>query len=387
MNSSRRIDNAVLLIRCLGRAFLHGRADKIPEDISRIIVMPDGKLGDVVCGTPVLAAIRKNFPKAHIIVGGNALLHKALLSDSTLVDEYLEFGSDAHTLKRIKECRADVALVTGLSYTSTAFLYLAGTPFIIAPTVTVGYSPLETRSYKVLKQLVKTFPYRMGAYAPRERLRVLEPLGIVCDDTTKHLGFSETADEKIGQFFIANGIPMYEGFVVGVSPSAGHKIKEWPEERFGEVIDHLIKIYHAKVVLIGGPSDVQKVEKVLAHTKNAEAVTKAQGFDLDELKALISHLDLFVSVDTGPMYIAEAFDVPTIDIIGPIDENEQPPRGPLHRNVVPPDRIRPELFVLNARSYNKEEALRQVRSTTVSLVEREIDLLITDLRKENETGS
>ena len=50
-------------------------------------------------------------------------------------------------------------------------------------------------------------------------------------------------------------------------------------------------------------------------------------FSLDELKALIQRLSLFISVDTGPIYIAEAFDVPTIDIIGPMDENEQPPRG------------------------------------------------------------
>ena len=34
---------------------------------------------------------------------------------------------------------------------------------------------------------------------------------------------------------------------------------------------------------------------------------------------------LFISVDTGPIYIAEAFNVPTVDIVGPVDENVQPP--------------------------------------------------------------
>ena len=111
-------------------------------------------------------------------------------------------------------------------------------------------------------------------------------------------------------------------------------------------------------------------------------ILETTDFDIDELKALIAKLHLLIAIDTGPIYIAEAFDIPTIDIIGPIDEKEQPPRGPLNRNVLPPERKRPELFVLNARSYNRKEAIRQVRSITVSLVINEIDLLISDIKKQ-----
>lgn len=380
MNFSKRINTAELLLRCVARALLHGRADRVPQNISTIIVMPDGKLGDVVCGTPVLAAIRSNFPKAKIIVGGNSTLHKALLADSALVDEYLESGNDVSALEKIRTCRADAALLTGPSFTAAALLYLSDIPFIVTPSVVGGSSPHETRPYNVLKRLVVTFPYRKGDYAPRERLRVLEPLGITCEDTTKHLGFSEGAGKKVQQFLADNGVDTIHDFIIGISPSAGHKIKEWPEERFAEVADYLIEKYHAKIILIGGQSDAQKIQKVLARATNAEAIINTQGaFDLDELKALVSRLSLFVSVDTGPIYIAEAFGVPTIDITGPIDENEQPPRGRLHRNVVPPNRKRPELSVLDARSYNREEALRQVLSITVSLVEIEIDLLMKDI--------
>ena len=104
--------------------------------------------------------------------------------------------------------------------------------------------------------------------------------------------------------------------------------------------------------------------------------------DIDTLKAVISKLNMFISVDTGPIYIAEAFNIPTIDITGPIDEREQPPRGEFHRNVIPPDRKKPELFVLNARSYNREEVLRQIESITPALVEREIDILITSIKRQ-----
>ena len=97
---------------------------------------------------------------------------------------------------------------------------------------------------------------------------------------------------------------------------------------------------------------------------------------IDELKAFITQARLFISVDTGPIYIAEAFGVATIDITGPIDENEQPPISSQNLVVIPRNRQKPELFVMNAKKYNKEEALRQVQSITVGDVTSAIDSLL-----------
>lgn len=380
MNIFDRINRLTLLARSLARGIFFGAANKAPSNVSRIIVVPTGKLGDVVCATPVLRAIRINLPAAHIIVAGTPKLHRPLLSHSGLVDEYLDL-EEAGAITRIKACHADAAIVTGPSYKSTALLYLAEIPLVVAAKVEGGFSPSETRPYKILQKFIRTFPYRMGEYAPRERLRALEPLGIISSDTTKHLGFSEASGKKANKFFADNSIDKEEDFVVGISPSAGHKIKEWPEERFAEVADYLMAKYQAKIIIIGGSGDKEKVKKTKGHLKSAKKVLEIIDWNIDELKSLISRLHLFISVDTGPIYIAEAFNVPTIDITGPIDENEQPPRGLIHRSVVPSRRAGPELFVLNARRYNMEEAKRQVESISVFLVEREIDLLINDLRR------
>jgi ADP-heptose:LPS heptosyltransferase len=98
-------------------------------------------------------------------------------------------------------------------------------------------------------------------------------------------------------------------------------------------------------------------------------------FSLEELKAAIQRLDLFTSADTGPLYIAEAFNVATVDIIGPIDEREQPPIGPRHKVVVAP-RQRPQLSVMNARIYDVREARRQVDTITIPMVEAAIEELL-----------
>ena len=384
MKSYSRVKRIILFGRCLIRAFFFSFADKMPLKISRIIVVPTGKLGDVVCATPVLKALRDKLPKAHIIVAGNTKLHKPLLADSGLVDEYLNLEEDG-SIGRIKNCNADVALVTGPSYLPTALLYLAGVPLVVSASVQGGFSPSETRLYKILKRFVKTFPYHIGKYAPRERLKSLEPIGIFSDSTKKHLGFSEEASKKVKQFFVDNGFDLEKDFIVGISPTAGNKIKEWPEERFAEVADYMATKYRAKIIMLGGQNDEEKVNRTVGHMGSGIKVVKITDFNIDMLKSLIAKLALFIAVDTGPIYIAEAFRVPTIDIVGPVDERVQPPHGIIHRNVIPPDRTRSELSILNARSYNVEEAKRQVLSTSVDVVLKEIDGLLRDvlaLRKE-----
>lgn len=378
MNISGRFNRLSLLARCLFRVIFSGKADKLPALVSRIIVVPTGKLGDVVCTTPVLRAIRDHLPQAQIIVAGNSKLHRPLLAESGLVDEYVDLGPKG-ALKKIRDCRADAAVVTGPSYEAAATLCAAGIPLVVAPVVVGGFSPSVTRPYQILQRFIKTFPYRIDEYAPRERLRVLEPLGVFADDTKKKLGISAVAAAKAKKFFSDHQINPDKDFVVGISPSVGNEIKEWPEDRFAQVADHLINRYQAKIIMIGGPRDHARVKRTIDQSLFPEMLIENTDFDVAELKALIAGLHLFLAVDTGPIYIAEAFEVPTVDIVGPVDEKVQPPRGFIHRNVVPPNRPQSELTVLNARSYDREEALRQVLSITAAAVITTLDRLISDL--------
>lgn len=364
-----------LLLRCLAGALWRGRAVAKPLEITAVVVVLTGKLGDIVCCTPVLRALRTALPKTRIIAVGGSVL-KPLLADSALADECLDIGAE-DIESRIKACRADAGIVTGPSFVSTALLYLAGIPLVVAARVEGGSSPSETRLYRILRWLIATFPYRMGAYAPRERLRALEPLGIVSDDTRKQLGFSLTGEARVANFFSAHGIDQGRDFVVGISPTAGNKIKEWPVERFAAVADYLVERHGAKVIITGGKQDAPKVREMLAHMRTP-ALDASGAFDIDALKAFIARLSLFISVDTGPIYIAEAFDVPTVDITGPIDENEQPPVGSRHRVVTPPERKRPEMFVLNACPHDAREARRQAESISVEVVVETIDALLRD---------
>ncbi|MDO8729517.1 MAG: hypothetical protein Q7K26_06610, partial [bacterium] len=180
----KRMSRFTLLAISITFYLFRGRADKIPKKLSTIIVVLTGKLGDIVCGTPVLNAIRTHNSNIRIIVAGQTKLQRAVLENSGLVDEYIDLEGTG-MIARIKKYHAEAGLVTGPSYESTALLYIAGIPLVVAPRVVGGFSPSETRPYKILQRFVKTYIYRIGEYAPRERLKALEPLGIISTDTTK----------------------------------------------------------------------------------------------------------------------------------------------------------------------------------------------------------
>ena len=375
---SNTLSNISLLSRCFGRFVVHGRADK-KRPIKKAAIIQLAQLGDMVCTTPMFRAVKKAYPQAELIVIG-APKNKGMVDHNSDVDRYIPFEKNSpQFIEKLQKENIDFGCLAVPDFSALATLYLAGVPLITTPELKNGRSPNESRAYNILKYTTVRVPYYFGRYFPGQYLKLLEPAGIRSDDTHKHLGFSHEADKKVGEYLAQHGITSND-FLVGVSPSAGNKIKLWPADRFGDVIRHLTKDSKVKVLLVAGKDDAEEAQQVaVAVGENPQFINTTQEFNLDELKAFMSKLNLFISVDTGPIYIAEAFDVPTIDIIGPMDENEQPPIGPKHRLVFLKDRRAPELHITNAKSYNVEEARRQAESITSAMVIEALDDLLTHI--------
>lgn len=372
-----KLNRIVLLIKCLFASLIIGKANKKSnQHPSVVIVILTGKLGDVVCCTPVLRMIRTYLPNTRIIAQKTT---RPILSDSGLVDEYIDFEEKMGAVERIKKYKADAAFVTGPSFIPTALLYLSGIPLVVAPKVEGGFCPFETKPYKILQQLIAVFPYRMGEYAPRERLRALEAIGIVSSDTKKHLGYSKKAEEKVMKFLENSNVNIKHDFIVGISPSAGNKIKNWGGKKFAQLADYIYQKHSAKIIIIGSEIDKYEVKEMI-NTLNPDTkvINAFNMFDIDELKAIISKMNILIAVDTGSIYIAEAFNVATIDIVGPVDDREQPPVGEKHKIVKIENRI-PEVHILNARLYNKIEARRQIDEISVDMVIEKFNELLRNM--------
>lgn len=367
-----RFTNLVLLANCAARFILHGSSKRIVKNPKSVVIVQFGKLGDMVCTTPMFRAIKRADPSTRVIVVGDKVGGQVLAGNAD-VDRYITCGKDIrHACRELKAEAPDAGITTGPSSRALSLLYLAGIKMLIAPCVEGGVSS-EGRLYRLLRTLALVVPHRMNHYAPREYLRLLEPLGIMSDDTAKHVATAPAAKEKVEEFWHKHKLAGKR--VVGISPSAGNKIKQWPPERFAAVADYMHEAYGATVLMVAGPGDEREVAAMRAALK-AQVIDAAGVFSIEELKAAIAKLALFISVDTGPIYIAEALDIPTVDIVGPVDEREQPPVGLHHVVVVPPGRTKPELYVMNPYQYNYAEAVRQVESISVAQVTAAVDELL-----------
>ena len=372
--------NSVLAGLCVMYAWIRGKADRPMDRPRRVLVVQGAKIGDMVCTTPVFRAIKQAYPECTVWVLGDAV-NRELLNYNSDVDGYIEYERGiARMIRILRKQKIDFACMTGPSPEVLAMLYLAGIPLIAAPVIQNGFSPQETKAYRMIVRLVKSVPHRMGQYAGREYLRLLESVGIYTDDTTKHLGFSDQATAGIEKFLAAHHVDSRTDLVVGLFPSTGYKIKQWPLERFARVADYLYERHGARIIVPGTKSDAGEISAMLAYMKASTPVINAVGmFGLDELKALIARMHMFVSVDTGPIYIAEALGVATVDIVGPMDEREQPSTGQRHA-IVSVEREHAELHVMNTAVFDYKEAIRQRDGTTVDMVTQAIDRVILEIR-------
>lgn len=344
--------------------------------MKRVLVIQGGKLGDMVCTTPVFRAIKKTRPESFLIVAGNKI-NQEVLAGNPYIDKYVYL--DAVDKRLIHHLNIDTVLLLTPNPSILWRLLNARVSKIIVPKVVGGFSPYSTKKYQFLSYFATRVPHDIHKYAPQEYLSMLKPLGIYSTDTTKELFVTEEAVD------IANGILSKAGdkIKVAIAPGAGNKVKEWPPEKFNEVARYF-STKGAAIILIGGLSD-KHLGEIVKH--NVDCVVDTIGeLSIEVLKAVVRQVDVFVSADTGPIYIAEAFGIPTVDIVGPVDPRVQPPKGTGHAIVMPPNNNLPQLFIMNSRVYDLQIAEEMARSTTVESVIQAAEEVLSSKRSKTLKG-
>ena len=107
-------------------------------------------------------------------------------------------------------------------------------------------------------------------------------------------------------------------------PGARWDTKMWPPEHFAKLADMILRD-GKQVVLAGGPEDAPLGAKI---TGLAPGVTDLTGkTSLREMGALIQHCTVYISGDTGPLFIAAAMKRPLVAMYGPTRPYRTGPYG------------------------------------------------------------
>ena len=102
---------------------------------------------------------------------------------------------------------------------------------------------------------------------------------------------------------------------IGVAPFAQHEGKVYPQELMREVIDALAGKQVYKIFLFGGGQ--KEIEPLTAFSnRHHDVVVVAGKLDMEQELALISHLDVMLSMDSGNGHIAAMQGVKVITLWG-----------------------------------------------------------------------
>ncbi len=351
------VRNRAIVCLCLLRFLFRGKSNVNVGTLKVILIVQLAKLGDMVCTTPMFRAVKNKLPESKIFVLGNAA-NQQLLEGNQDVDRYFVFeGKIIKTIKELRKLDIDFACVTGPDFLGLASCYLSGIKRVVAPVVTGGPCIFETKGYRLIRNFCIKKQIQAQTFIPREYLKLLEPIDIFSENTKKHLFFSKEAKAQ-AEYFLKNHGGLEGNLIVGIAPSAGNKLKIWGGQKFAQLIQMILSDYRAKIFILGAGDDKKFIDEIAVYLKDkTNVINTCDFFMLDQLKAFISKLDIFVGPDNGLIYVAESFNIPVIDIIGPADEREQRPVGEKSRIVFSAVSCRPCCSVLKGvrRCNNKIE--------------------------------
>ena len=335
-----------IIITWLLYPFLSFKAKKVTQDLGstkRILVVPQiTRIGDIVCSTPVFYNLKKFYPDCYLVV----LVSKkavGIIKNNKRIDEIiiLEEYSKWELIKKIREVKINWAINLSATSTNTCLFVWS---YIANRIKTVVETPPPTEvmtDWLANKKLL----YKNHTYLPHHHLRLLNFVDINTPEDKKEVWLSPDAEEKARNLREAIN-PTHK--IIGVSITAGNKIKELGIDKWLDIINDLLKIPKVVILCIGSPKDSELIKNFIKEVNN-EKCREVTNFSLEELPSLIKILSLYIAVDTGPIYIAHALGVPLIDIIGPVDPTEQPPSDEKSIQILPNNNIKPSSFVFKRR--------------------------------------
>jgi len=310
---------------------------------NKILIIPQlTRIGDLVSSTPVFREIKVKYPNSYIAVLVSASASE-VIKNNPRIDEIIIFedykNNFSFLIKKIRDSKFD----WGISLSGTALSSLLFFFGLIPNRMKITRSnrpPAEIFTDWLCNVKEK---YERLSYLPAFYLKMLNNIGVHSSNVQKEVFINKSTKEKIDILFKNKSITSADK-LVGISITAGNKIKEWGDEKFIPVAKKIAEEYNAKIVFIGGERDEERVSNLIKELGDSNRYVSAVGITLEDLPLLMKRFTVFISVDTGPVHIAEALSVPLVDILGPVNDIELTPRGKNVQIVKPSSDIQPTVF-------------------------------------------
>lgn len=274
----------------------------------RVAIVMMSAIGDAVHVMPVVNSLKAASPGVHItwVIQPGPL---QLVRDHPAVDEFIVFDrrhgwrAFRDLFVATRELRFDLVIALQVYLKAGVITGMLRSPRKL------GFDRARARDANWLFT-TERIPARGQRHVQDQYIEFLDHLGI---PPIIEWGLGPTDEERARyrNLLPETGQPTV-ALVVGTSKPA----KEWPAERYVELVDRMHDEIGARCIVVGGRS-----ERELAV---ADAIERAAGhppirlleWDLRRLVYLLDTSDVLVSPDTGPLHIGVALGTPTVALLG-----------------------------------------------------------------------
>ena len=243
---------------------------------------------------PAIAALRRQFPDAHIEILGYPHIAQ-LASAAGLVNrvQSIDARALAGFFARGGQLSSDLADFFSEFDLVVSYLYDPDGIFRTNVALCTGAQFIQG-------------PHRpddsLGIHATAVFLKPLEQLAIFDADVQPRLAFGGTAQNSER---------------IAMHPGSGSESKNWPEEKWAELIQHILRTTKLNILLVGGEADANRIRRLNTRfSEQPDRVTVAQNVALPDLGSMLESCRGFVGHDSGISHLAAAVGLPGVVLWG-----------------------------------------------------------------------
>lgn len=285
---------------------------------SRFLIIRGGAIGDFILTVPVLAAIRAQWPAAHVEVLGYPHIAD-LAKGPELVNAVRSISSRGVATFFADRGEQDAEFKEYFHSFQQVISFL--------------YDPDEVFQENVRRAGVKHYlrgihkpvdpdPPEPAMHAATQLVKVLESIAVYVDDPTPRL-YPQRAERLVAHDFFKGGAPRP---LVAVHPGSGGTGKIWAISNWVGLCRWLARDRNARLLLVGGEADQVNL-KLLQQELAADQPLVANSLKLPQLAAVLEQSTAFVGHDSGISHLAAALGVPSVVLFGPTNPAVWRPLG------------------------------------------------------------
>ena len=300
--------------------------------VRKILVIKLRNIGDVLLSAPLFHNLREAFPKAQIsalvnagtqeMLTGNPSIDQVIVYDRGIKKEPLlrRLGREFSFYQRLRRERFDVVLNLTEGDRGALIALLSGAK------LRAGLDPLNqgiAGKRFFYTHILPRIP-KGNLHAVEKNLLFLEPLGLTPSSKRVSFAFTDADRDRVAKLLEAESLPSGGYFHAHVT--SRWMFKTLPHAKVAFLLDKLAERSGLPFVFTCAPDkkelDYLAALRPLLNSRNCDL---SGALTLKQLGALSAGARFFVGVDSAPMHMAAALDLPVLGLYGPSTAQEWGP--------------------------------------------------------------